>query len=329
MKAFTKNTVLAAAFSAALLLGGTLHGQSIVSVTTFATGTAVNSTKPDSICSDGKSIWVAYGNTSVSTGGGNSTVVEYDLTGTVKQMFTLAGSVDGLKADPKGILWALQNQDGNSTLTYINPKSGIVGGSPFTYAVPSATQGYDDVVFEAGKVFASHTNPAAPTDAIIQYYDTTKSPLSLTDVLLFGATGTNLATGAAGQPLPDNDPDSLKATPAGGLMLSSGDDGALIFVNKPATLSQEVAFLQLIDSTGANVSGLDDAVFPSSTSGTFFVTDTNNNQVIAIKMTGLKIGSLYASVGSLNAFTSVDLKTGKVTPLVGTFNGPHGILFLK
>jgi hypothetical protein len=43
---------------------------------------------------------------------------------------------------------------------------------------------------------------------------------------------------------------------------------------------------------------------------------------------GAPKGSLYASVGSLNEFTSVDLKTGKVTALISGLNGPHGILFL-
>ena len=70
-------------------------------------------------------------------------------------------------------------------------------------------------------------------------------------------------------------------------------------------------------------------MFAGSNSGTFYVSDTSNNQVVAVKMTGLKVGSMYGSVGSLNAFSYVDAKTGVVTPVVTTFNGPHGILFLQ
>ncbi len=329
MKTIIRNHFVPLALIAATLGASTAGlAQSIVSVSTFVTGTAVNSTKPDSICSDGKSIWVAYGNDSVSTGGGNSTVVAYNAAGSVIKMFTIAGSVDGLKAASNGMILALQNQDGNSTLTVIDPVKGVVAGSPFTYAVASATQGYDDVAFLDGKTFVSRTNPAAPSDPIVQYIDKIKSPISVTDVLLAGATGINLATGGTGQALPDSDPDSLKSTPGGGLMLTSGSDGALIFIHQPATSSQSVGFLQLVDSTGAKVSSLDDVVFAGSTSGTFYVSDTSNNQVVAIKMQGLTKDAMYGSVGSLNAFCYIDRKTGKVTPLVSTFNGPHGILFV-
>ena len=183
-----KQSILFTVLTAALVTSGSAQAQTVVSVTTFVSGTAVNATKPDSICADGKSIWVSYGDDSVSTGGGNSTVVEYDLSGNVIQMFTLAGSVDGLKADPKGVIWALQNQDGNSTLTLINPKTGNVTPA-IPYAVASATQGYDDVAFVGGKAFVSHTNPAVPTDPIIQYIDVVKAPISVTDVLLAGGDG--------------------------------------------------------------------------------------------------------------------------------------------
>ena len=330
MTLLPKSLSLAVACASSVLsLSIPAQAQKVVSVTEFASGTAVNGTNPDSICYDGKSIWIEYADDSVSTGGGHSTVVQYDLKGNVMQTFTIAGSVDGLKPDGSGMIWALQNQDGNSTLTLINPKTGIVPGSPFTYAVQSAIQGYDDVAFVGGKAFLSHTNPAAPTDAILQSVDNIKSPISVTDVLLAGATGTNLATGQTGQALPDADPDSLKTTPGNGLMLTSAHNGYLLFVNAPPTQSQAVSFLQLVDSTGADVSGLDDCKFVGSTTGTFYVSDTSNNRVLAIKMERLTVGSLYGSVGSLNAFSHIDQKTGLVTPVVTIFNGPHGVLFLE
>jgi hypothetical protein len=77
-----------------------------------------------------------------------------------------------------------------------------------------------------------------------------------------GAKGTNIATGQPNQPTTQNDPDSLKLTPGGALMLSSGDDGQLIFVLNPGSGDQRVAFLSLLTPANAHVSGLDDAIFP-------------------------------------------------------------------
>src|ERR1700730_10331396 len=103
---------------------------------------------------------MAYTNGADSTGGsGHSTIVEYDRSGHVDQTYQIAGSVDGLKMDPvTHEIWALQNQDGNSTLTLINPEEQSVT-LPMSYAIPSAARGYDDVVFTHGKVFMSYTNP--------------------------------------------------------------------------------------------------------------------------------------------------------------------------
>ncbi len=133
-----------------------MAAQTIDSVTTFATGAAVNATQPDPVCysTDG-SIWVSWQNGADSTGlSGSSTVVQYDAQGNVMNMYTIPGSVDGLKQDPTTReMWALQNQDGNSTRTQINLKTGIsIANVP--YATLSATEGYDDVVFMNGIVYA-------------------------------------------------------------------------------------------------------------------------------------------------------------------------------
>jgi hypothetical protein len=90
-----------------------------------------------------------------------------------------------------------------------------------------------------------------------------------------------------------------------------------------------VSFLTLLDpSTGLTVSGLDDAVFATADQGSFYLSDTKNNQVLKIDAADLAIGSLYASVGSLNEFATVDINTGRVTALVSNLNGPHGLEFL-
>src|ERR1700730_7060067 len=97
----------------------------------------------DSITLANGDVWVAYTNGADSTGAsGHSTVVEYDPSGKMVHSYSLAGYVDGLKFNPvTGEIWALQNQDGNSTLSLINPVSQTVSG-PLHYADPSSSRGY-------------------------------------------------------------------------------------------------------------------------------------------------------------------------------------------
>jgi hypothetical protein len=152
--------------------------------------------------------------------------------------------------------------------------------------------------------------------------------LIVTPILRKGATGFNLATGEPNQPTTQNDPDSLNLTPSGGLMLSSGDDGQLIFVLNPASNDQKVAFLSLLTPARGPVSGLDDALFVTSQAGTFYLSDTGNNRVLKIEIENNAPGTLYACVGSLNQFATVSLTTGIVTPVVSNLNAPHGLVFM-
>jgi DNA-binding beta-propeller fold protein YncE len=315
--------------SLALLSASTVGAQTF-HVTTFATGTDVSSTQPDSISVTNKFLWASYTNGAVSTGGtGSSTVVQYKLkSGKVLSTYSFAGSVDGLKFDPAtGQVWALQNQDGNSTLTLIDPEDGTVS-QPIPYAVTSPARGIDDVAFRLDEVFLSYTNPVNATDPTIVVVQEDTNPIAWQPILQKGALGTNLATGQSNQPTSQNDPDSLKLTPRGDLMLSSGDDGQLIFVSQPGTAHQTVSFLSLLDQAKNPVKGLDDAVFVTARKGTFFLADTGNNRILKIDAAKLHIGSLYASVGSLNALVAVDLKTGVVTPVISNLNAPHGLQFV-
>lgn len=174
----------------------------------------------------------------------------------------------------------------------------------------------------------SYTNPAAPVDPTIQRLENRVSPLVVTPIVTMGALGVNLATGQSNQATSQNDPDSLKSIPGAGLMLSSGDDGQLIFVLHPGTDDQKVAFLSLITSSKAPVSGLDDAIFPGSEAGTFYLTDTGNDRVLKIEVEDIAPGSLYACVGSVNQFVKVDLHTGVITPVVTGLSAPHGLAFV-
>lgn len=310
-----------------------LHAASFATAV-FASGTSVNATAPDSVTAGNGSVWVAYTNGADSTGlSGSSTVVQYSSTGSVLRTFSFAGYVDGLKINPaNGNVWVLQNQDGNSKLAIINTVTNTAGPS-VPYAVTNSTRGYDDVVFEGSNTYLSYTNPVSGTDPIIQQLVNGSNPLTISSNLLtMGASGTNLVTGLTGM-ISASDPDSLKTTPNGTLMLTSGDDGQLIFVANPG-VTNTVGFLQLLDpSSGKAVSGLDDAIFPTAGSGIFYVADTGNNRILAVHGTGLTTSSLYADVGSLNEFGLVSTSTGVVSAAVVTaagvnLNSPHGIDFV-
>jgi hypothetical protein len=136
------------------------------SMTVFASAPS-GASNPDSLTVSKDSIWVEYGNTASSSGGGgDSTIVQYGLDGSVQNTITLPGEVDGLKIDPlTGVIWALQNQDGNSTLSFIYPPTGQVSATPLTYSSPyvygaNSTRGFDDVAFVGRTVYLSETNPS-------------------------------------------------------------------------------------------------------------------------------------------------------------------------
>lgn len=308
------------------------------SETTFASGGPVGGASPDSLAFASGDLWVAYTNGADSTGAaGSSTVVEYSPTGAVLQTFTLAGYVDGLKLDPyTHQVWAMQNQDGNSTLTTIDPKTGVVS-SPLTYADPSATQGYDDVVFQGSKVYLSRTNPTGPGEATLVSLTgggrDLDGPLATTPVLLSGATGLDTVTGQM-EVIPQNDPDSLKAGLSGDLLFTSGDDGVIIDIHHVGKSNQSVTFTP-IQGVTAGSAGLDDVIQTHARAGTFYISDTNDNRVVAVHVSDLNSHDYYATVGSLNAFGEVDPTTGVFTPLLTaanapgmTFSGPHGITFV-
>jgi hypothetical protein len=294
------------------------------------------SSKPDSVTTANGSTFIEYGNGADSTGaGGSSTIVQYDRAGRVEFSYSIPGSVDGLKYNPTtGEIWALQNQDGNSTLTLIDPKTHAIS-APLSFANPSTTRGYDDVVFKGSHVFLSYTNPANPGDPTLVELVNGDHPtglLTTKTILSFGATGLDTVTGKI-ELVPQNDPDSLKLAPNGDLLLTSGADGAIIDIKNAGTAQQSVSFTDVAGVTSGNA-GLDDVIKPSASSGTFTLTDTATNKVYSFHATGLNTNDYYASVGSLKAFGQVDPTTGAFTPLLSAdnapgfnFSSPHGVSF--
>ncbi len=310
------------------------HTPVVRSEHTFATAPA-GSSAPDSITIGGGAIWVEYGNGADSTGaGGSSTIVQYSMTGEKEQTYNIVGLADGLKYDPAtGNVWVLLNNDGNATLEFINPATQQVSdplqyGSGYVYG-PNSSRGFDDVVFDGSRVFLSETNPVNPGDPVIVQLLNGQAPfgtLQTTPILSFGDTGTNLVTGATNQPLPITDPDSLKLLANGDLLLTGEADGAYIFVKDPGTKHQSASFVMLPSGDVP-----DDAIMPTSRSGTFYISNQGGNDVISVQVTGLNTHDLYADVitnQNVGELLQIDPNTGAVTPIVTGLDAPHGLAFV-
>jgi hypothetical protein len=246
----------------------------------------------------------------------------------VLNVYAVPGAVEGLKWwSSQGEIWALQNPGGNPTVTVIKPGVGITPTSPLLFAVNSTTRGYADALFLGTSAYLSYTDPVKLIDATIQKVTSSKSPLSVSTVLQKDATGTNLANGETGKPTKQSDPHSLREDLTGGIMMSSAANGQIIFVDSPGA-GQTVSFLNVINAVGANVSGLNDLVYTDATSGTFYVADTLNNDVVAIQAKGLTVNTLFGTVGSLFAFAEINTATGVASAIITSFRYPAGLTFV-
>ena len=321
--------LLACCFSLSFLFVSSVLADQTYTVHVFATGAAVSSTAPDSVTYGDGSLWIAYQNGADSTGAsGSSTVVRYSPSGAVLNTWTIKGNVDGLNIDPtSGLVWALQNNDGNSALTTINPLTNAT--TAYTYGntyTNVANRGFDDLVFTHGNVFISETNPASGTDAIVvKLTSGLNSPLQISPILNSTFTGTNLATGMPGS-VTIADSDSLKLTTTGLLALTGEADQKIAFITNPGTASQTETFLALLGTNGLPITGLpDDTIFPNAADGFFYIADTGANTVYRIAASGLAPGSVYIDVG--DEFGILDTTTGIVTPIF-TGVSPHGATFV-
>jgi hypothetical protein len=318
--------------AAGVLALSALHVQaSSITASVFATGTPISSTSPDSVVYGDGSLWVSYQNGADSAGAsGSSTVVRYGPAGAVINTWTIAGNVDGLRIAPDGHVWALQNNDGNSALTVINPvttaTAAFTYGSTYTTNGNSLSRGFDDAEFLNGQVYLSETNPNTGTDPVIVKLTTPlASPLQIAGILNSTFTGTNLATGGQASTT-ITDSDSLILDPSGDPVLTGEADQEIVFVHNPGAVGQTESFVALLGTNGETIAGLpDDTVFPTAANGTFYVADTGANTVYALAASGLAPGSVYIDVG--NEFGSLDPSTGIVTPLF-TGVSPHGVVFV-
>jgi PEP-CTERM motif len=313
---------IVAPLSAALLIALSASAEANPTATSsvFATGAPVGGTQPDSVTTGDGSVWIEYGNGAASDGSG------------VQHQYTIAGLVDGLMFNPTtGIVWALQNNDGNATLSLINPTTHVVSG-PLSYAVTSTARGYDDVAFLGGNVYLSYTNPVNPTDSVLQRLNNGNNPTTtLTTTTILTASQTGVTSGPN-----EPDIDSLKSTPNGELVLTTEGDGPgccdpvgeFTLIAHPGAANQTVTNVH-VTTGGSDVQGIDDVIFPGATSGWLYAAETGANQVDKVWLTGLDPNTPLIAIGGLSEVALVNPSNGDVeSTLLSRLTSPHGMDFV-
>ncbi|GAC1694069.1 MAG: hypothetical protein NVS9B5_36880 [Terriglobales bacterium] len=296
-------------------------------VSAFAQSVSGVYTKPDSIAVLGDHVFVGYGNGVAKDGtdGKSSTIVKYDMDGTVDNTFNVLGHIDGLKVEPKtSLLWSLQNEDANPTLIILNP----ISGTQTSYILPAPQGGgYDDLVFRNGQVFLTASNPSnnpniAPAVVKAQV---SGSSVVITPVLSGNSNAIDIPTGSQ-ITLNLQDPDSMTLDPFGDLVLTSQADAELVVVHHPGFTDQRAFHLALTNS-GAPTT-VDDTVFATSSYGLVLVSDREGETVYSIQRAIFSPSDAYSASDGAGFVGRVDLDTGVLTPVVTGFVSPHGMAFV-
>jgi hypothetical protein len=296
---------------------------------------------PDDLTQLGNRIFVNFQNgvgpqgEAAASGNLDSTIVEFTLSGHEVRQWDLRGKSDGLTADPyTGKVVATVNEDANSSLFTISPRTGAVTHYAYNEALPSKG-GTDAISVYRGRLYISASAPgttggSAPSAAFPAVYVVTLNakakvatvrPLFGDEAPAFQANG-----GDAGKTveLALTDPDSSEVVPwaaptyRGDFMLDSQGDQELIFDGHG-----HLTALHLPAS-------VDDSAWATDSDGALYVTDAEADtlNVVSGKFT---LGTMYSSVtpcGSnsapatcpgpgfpANYLAQVNMATGALTPV--------------
>ena len=321
-------TIRLIALCSALLLASAAFGQVTAlppyTVSVFATSVLGIYYQPDSIAVLDDHIFIGFGNNAPTTGGGHSTIVEYDRNGNVIKHYIVSGHNDGLKVDPTTkLLWAMQNEDANPNLVIIDPVSG--SETVYTFGPTPHGGGYDDMSFRGEDVFISCSNPANNPNAFpaIVRAQIHGSMVDVSPVLIGTATATDIPTDT---PVSLNlqDPDSMHFNPVGDLVLDSQADGELIILHHPGAIDQSVFHLALTEN-GASTQ-IDDTVYAVTTHGQILVSDRDGETIYSISKDVFSPSAAYSATPT--AVGRLDLDTGVITDVVTGMVSPHGMAFL-
>jgi hypothetical protein len=270
----------------------------------------------------------------------NSTIAGYDAsTGALVKTLSAAGHVDGLTAYPAlHDLIATTNEDNNSSLFLIDPSAGTVVN--YSYSPSPSTGGNggtDSIAIVGSQVFLAHSNPNDVTQAAD--YSVTLEAATHTARLTPGFFDNSTATDAVtGTPttLALTDPDTNLTMPmsaprfGGQLATISQADGQIIFSSNN-TGTPKLTVLNVTDNQSGNTPPIDGLAMATTDKGTLYVVDASGNKIQALDTTGWPAGTMFVGEPSDNKnplVGTLDLATGKITPLTNTFVSPKGLLFV-
>jgi hypothetical protein len=335
----------ASGFTSTALAGGT-------GITINTPSGKASVTQPDDITSLNGKIFVGFQNavgtkgepvpSGAPAGAGNrdSTVVEFSTSGSHAAQWNVAGHLDGLTADPStGKLIVTTNEDGNAHLFLIDPAS----PQPVEYTLPKLPHGggLDAISIWHGMILISASAPSATAGPAVYVVGLNSSNNTASVHALFADDAT--AAGASGTTrLALTDPDSNGVVPASaprfGGQFELTSQGDLLQLFAADTSGKRLSELKLSQS-------VDDSAWPTSASGTLYVTDSAND--IIWKVTGpFQPGTEIASVTPCNANAApmtcpappkwgpnylgqIDMSTGAIAaiPVRGLTIQPKGLFF--
>jgi hypothetical protein len=318
-------------------------------------------TQPDDISQLGKHIFVTFQNNvgpqgqAAPDGDLDSTVVEFTLSGAWVAQWNLTGHVDGVTADPlTGQVIATSNEDANSTLYTINPRTGSLTHYKYNANPLPHNGGTDAISIYHGHILISASAPGTagaaapnakyPAVYVVKLNRWTK--VAQVSALYYDEAPAYQANGAkAGQTidLALTDPDSNEVVPwvapeyAGDFMLDSQGDQELIFDHFTGW-HQSLTALHLPAS-------IDDSAWATDRHGALYVTDATADTVDTV--TGrFQVGTMYASVTPCdsnsapatcpgpgypaNHLATLNMTTGALTtvPLTGPDLQTKGMIFI-
>lgn len=314
--------------------------------------------KPDDITMLDGLLYVTYQNNAGPDGspmGSHSTVVAFNSTGHAGHIWSIAGRVDGLTADPTHHrVLATANEDLNSTLYAITPGNKtpthyIYSPDPAQRGTDGSNGGTDSISIAAdGSIYLAHSNPdpalPGPNDAPALYLATLSgSTASLTPV--FGVNDqASVINPAAGAPtttkLSLTDPDSNRIITAAGqptLVQDAQADSKLVFVSDLTSATPTLKQLNLHNATGAaavtpQLDDLEQITGP----GTLYIADQGSGVIYALDTATMTPGTIVVSqpkpakgdLANRAAVGTLNPATGIVTPMLTALRSPKGLLFV-
>lgn len=324
-------------------------------ISTFATApsTTPPTKGPDDITLLGKDVFVGWQNGVGSMGEPNpmtgqiaSTLIEYSTSGTQLNQWSLTGKIDGVGANPKtGQVVVTVNEDGNSSLYTVTPKSNKVTHYTYSPAPDSASTGgvltgggTDGVTVINGQIFVAASNPMVPNATAtfqVKLHPSTKTA-SLSKTFADNATAKDAVTGKKVK-LALTDPDSNALVPTssprfgGQYMLDAQGDQQLVFAAGMGTSKPSLTRLSL--SQGGQPAGVDDVRWTAGCGGTLLIVDNGTGTIYAVKGP-FKAGQAFASLDTIGANAVTDQvdrlnpKNGKLTTFVSGLTKSKGLLWL-